>query len=88
MSVSPRKVRNFWIRAAIDGRKSILAGGPRSRDGGMSLTLFQRREGSALTSLEISCRSTSAGVLVVELVPHLPFYSGEEEPILWIETER
>ena len=88
MSASPRKVRNFWIRAAIDGRKSILAGGPRSRDGGMSLTLFQRREGSVATSLEISCRSTTSGLLVVELVPHLPFSSGKEESILWIETER
>ena len=35
-------VRNFYIKADIDGRKTKLAGGPASKDGGMNISIFQR----------------------------------------------
>lgn len=38
-------VRNFWIDAEIDGRKTELCGGPRAKDGGMEITVYQRNKG-------------------------------------------
>lgn len=42
-------VRNFWIEADIDGRKTKLAGGPRCKDGGIELTIKQRVRGNIVT---------------------------------------
>ena len=41
----PRNVRNFWIEAEVDGRKTPIAFGPTGKDGGFSLTVFMRNEG-------------------------------------------
>lgn len=41
----PRNVRNFWIEADIDGRESTLKGGPQNKEGGFTLTIYQRDEG-------------------------------------------
>jgi hypothetical protein len=41
----PRNVRNFWLEADIDGRKETLTGGPKNRDGGISITLKVREKG-------------------------------------------
>ena len=49
--------RNFWINAAVDGRKTPLAGGPRSKDGGMDVTLLVREDGGISDGVRITCRS-------------------------------
>ena len=41
----PKNVRNFWLDAQIDGRKSILTGGPSAENGGMSVEIFFRENG-------------------------------------------
>ena len=41
----PRNVRNFWIEAEVDGRKTPIAFGPQGGDGGFRLTIFMRNEG-------------------------------------------
>ena len=48
-------IRNFWVTANIDGRGTKLAGGPRSKDGGMDITLYQRDNGCIETALRIRC---------------------------------
>ena len=45
--------RNFWIDCEIDGRKRNLCGGPRGKDGGFYLTIYQRDEGEARTALKV-----------------------------------
>jgi hypothetical protein len=50
-------VRNFWIDADIEGRQTILSGGPRAKDGGMEVTLYQRNDGSIEKVLRIVCRA-------------------------------
>ena len=35
-------VRNFYLKANIDGYKTMLKGGPRRKDGGMEVTILQR----------------------------------------------
>ena len=49
--------RNFWINAAVDGRKTPLAGGPRSKDGGMEVLLTVREDGGISDVVRITCRS-------------------------------
>jgi hypothetical protein len=41
----PRNVRNFWLNADIDGRRSRFASGPRGRDGGFRLDIYHREQG-------------------------------------------
>jgi hypothetical protein len=38
-------VRNFWVSADIDGRATELAGGPRNKNGGMTICLYMREDG-------------------------------------------
>lgn len=58
-------VRNFWIEADIDGRWTALKGGPRSRDGGFSLTVYIRDNGGILRAVEMNGIARSDGTLVV-----------------------
>lgn len=46
-------VRNFWIEADIDGRQTIMEGGPRRADGGFKLTIYQRENGGITTAAHI-----------------------------------
>lgn len=39
----PRNVRNFWIEGRIDGRESVLKGGPKNKAGGFQ-TVFLGEE--------------------------------------------
>ena len=41
----PRNVRNFWMDAHIDGRTTMLSGGPVRKDGGFELRVHQRDDG-------------------------------------------
>lgn len=50
-------VRYFWIDASIDGRQTMLSGGPRSKDGGMDITIYQREDGGIKTAVRIWCRA-------------------------------
>lgn len=50
-------VRNFWVEADIDGYNSTPAGGPRRKDGGMGITVYQRENGGIKTAVRIFCRS-------------------------------
>lgn len=57
-------VRNFWVEADVDGRETTLSGGPRSKDGGMYITLKQRSEGGIAVAFKIKCYVTQDGNLV------------------------
>ena len=59
-------VRNFWIDADVDGKKMLLSGGPRAKDGGMRVTIKQRDKGEITTAFTISCREIK-GELVTEV---------------------
>ena len=53
----PRNLRNFWVSAEVDGRKSPLAGGPVRKDGGMTINLYLKdaKLGVIRKALTISC---------------------------------
>jgi hypothetical protein len=56
-------VRNFYVAADIDGRTTKLQGGPASKDGGMTVTLYQRRDGNIVEAVELHCFVNSDGNL-------------------------
>jgi len=61
----PRNVRNFWIECDIDGRENVLAGGPKAKDGGFTLTVKMRDEGGISTPLRIDGYARTDGKLVL-----------------------
>ena len=75
-------VRNFWFDADIDGRESKVSGGPRAKDGGMVIDLFQRKEGEITKSFKIRCYEEREGMLVISI------FNGEGEYICGNTTKR
>lgn len=73
-------LRNFWMTANVDGRANEITGGPRSRNGEMTIRLAQRQVGESLETVRIECQE-SGGVLetVVHVLGH--------DPII-VKTER
>ena len=51
-----RNVRNFRIEAEVDGRKTLIAFGPRGKDGGFYLTVYMRNKEEAEAVLELEGR--------------------------------
>lgn len=48
-------MRNFWLEADIDGRETLVTGGPRSKDGGMNVEISMRDGGCSVTACTIHC---------------------------------
>lgn len=61
----PRNVRNFWLQAYIDGRTSDVATGPKNKDGGFTLTIYQRSKGDIVKALTVTGVADSYGTLVL-----------------------
>lgn len=76
-------VRNFWLEAYIDGRKTPLRGGPRARSGGMTVTIWQRDQGSVARALDIECYATECGQLLLVATG-----DSEEHDAIIFESER
>jgi hypothetical protein len=60
----PRNVRNFWVEVEIDGRKTKFAGGPRSKDGGLRVTIKQRHRGKVVKALEVEGQAEGEELLL------------------------
>ena len=61
----PRNVRNFWIELDVDGKKTRIATGPASKDGGFDLTVKMRNEGGIVKALQVNGYACDNGVLVL-----------------------
>ena len=46
-------MRNFYMKSMIDGRKTPITGGPRHKDGGMYITLYQKEKGESVEILSV-----------------------------------
>ena len=76
-------VRNFWIEAYIDGRKTVLSGGPQSKDGGMRIVIKQRSNGGIKTAYKIECYADSDGTLYTDVIK-----ADDSLPTTHLVTER
>ena len=68
-------VRNFWVEADIDGRKTVLSGGPKAKDGGMYINIYQREEGGIVQAARIRCVEQD-GRLATEIYTFEPQADG------------
>jgi hypothetical protein len=64
---NPRNVRNFWIELKVDGKAEPIECGPRNKDGGFQMTIYQRDAGAVATAFEIIGEADSEGRLTVEI---------------------
>lgn len=48
-------MRNFYLIATVDGRKTQLTGGPMNRAGGMQVDLFVRDNGMSKKAYTLYC---------------------------------
>lgn len=71
----PRNVRNFWIEVDVDGRKTVIKTGPRSKNGGMTIRLYQRHKGAIGKALLEVVSTCSNDILetVVDVFDDLSF---------------
>ena len=46
-------MRNFYMESQVDGRKTLITGGPRTKDGGMVITLYQKEKGESVEILDV-----------------------------------
>lgn len=71
-------VRNFYLEAEIDGRKTGLHGGPQGKKGGMQIHLYQRDKGQIKEVASIWCYEKD-GTLRSEIF--------HNDTSLWIKTD-
>lgn len=48
-------MRNFYLTADIDGRKTLLTGGPAAKQGEMTVTIRQRDHGESVVAFRVYC---------------------------------
>lgn len=58
-------LRNFWVESFIDGRKSLLASGPRRKDGQMHTVIRVKEGGNSVEAVSIVCFPTEQGNRIV-----------------------
>ena len=78
-------VRNWWVKAYVDGRAKPVTFGPRGKDGGFGLTIYQRKEGKSMVAGRVYGYVDEDGLL------HLDFWakeSGKMKPIGTVVTRR
>lgn len=73
-------VRNFYVEANIDGRETTL-GGPRNKQGEMTVRIYQRDEGAITEALMIDCEERD-GVLTIKV------YDKDHKLLFCNETKR
>ncbi len=56
-------MRNFFIKAKADGRKTPISGGPRNKDGGMFITFYQKEGGESVEVLKVVSSVLPSGKL-------------------------
>ena len=61
-------VRPFYVSGSVDGRTTPVSGGPRRLDGGMSLRITQRDNGSIVDAFRVESRSCADGTLLTEII--------------------
>lgn len=75
-------VRNFYIEADIDGRQTTLGGGPRTKDGEMTVHIHQREEAGINRDVVKICCLERNGELTTEV------YNNEGELVFTYNSKR
>jgi hypothetical protein len=81
-------MRNFWINARIDGRKTRLTGGPQSKTGGLELTLYVRDQGVSVPAVKLEAWADTDGTLRIRADALLTPTGGDGARVIVIKTAR
>lgn len=57
-------LRNFWLEAQVDGRKTKLTGGPKNKTGGMRTKVYVRDQGTSVLACIIACTECDGDLVV------------------------
>jgi len=63
--------RNWWLELDVDGRKHTVTGGPRAKDGGFSLQIFQRSDGASKKVLSVEGFVSESERLILDVSDEL-----------------
>jgi len=70
--------RNFYINCQIDGRSTMLSGGPRRKDGGFDMSIMMRDDGTRRGVVLISGTADTEGNLTLRISPD----NGQEDIVV------
>jgi len=84
--MSPRNVRNFFIKVKVDGKQKTVATGPRGKDGGLYIRLYQRDNGEVTNPISIWCHVNQKGELITEV--DYPRLGYPEQKVILHATQR
>lgn len=74
-------MRNFYMEADIDGRSSMLTGGPAAKDGEMTVTIRQRDKGNSVVAFKIYCIETDGELVTL-------VHDSKDNRVARFETQR
>lgn len=57
-------LRNFWLETKIDGRKTVLTGGPKNKKGGMRTKIYVRDRGTSIVACSIDCTERDGNLII------------------------
>lgn len=60
-------LRNFWVEVEIDGRTTKLTGGPQSKNGKMTVRVYQRNRGESVRSATVECEPAQGDMLMTSI---------------------
>ena len=89
----PRTVRNFWIEVEIDGRRHSFEGGPRSKDGGYTVRVYQRGapsecEAPVITLTGVALDRGALGPALLESRAWIRPNTDQQHQIGFVKTDR
>jgi hypothetical protein len=58
-NMTPQNVRPHWVEVEIEGQRTVLQGGPKSRGKGIKVTIYQRDRGRVRPMLTVVGKSDS-----------------------------
>jgi|TARA_Y100000034_G_C6686293_1_gene301940 hypothetical protein len=79
--------RNFHLTARADGNRTDATCSPRSKDGGMDITLRVRNHGEIVDAVDILCRERD-GKLIIKIQPNQAIITETGEREIVMESDR
>lgn len=75
-------MRNFWLEGYVDGRETTVTGGPRRKEDGMKVYVYQREDGCSVKAVSIDCYRDDEGKL------HTVVFNRKGERVADVITDR
>lgn len=61
-------MKDFWLDCDIEGRKTMLSGGPRRKGGNLKAELYVKEEGCSKCAVILDCFTNEEGKLQINII--------------------